>query len=102
MEKSRMKSYMLLILFAAALAVVVFNFEETVRTVWSLVAHLRPVLMACIIAFVLNVPMTAIGNRLRHLFRNKRHQPSDALIGGVSLLITALLLLLIVNLAVRW
>lgn len=98
MEKSRMKSYMLLILFAAALAVIVFNFEESVRSVWSLVAHLRPVLIACIIAFVLNVPMTAIGNRLRRLFRNKRRQPSDALIGGLSLLITALLLLLIVNL----
>ena len=59
MEKSRMKSYMLLITFTAALLVVVLNVSSALGLLGRLWQELSPIVIACIIAFVANVPMTA-------------------------------------------
>lgn len=95
MEKSRMKSYMLLITFTAALLVVVLNVSSALGLLGRLWQELSPIVIACIIAFVANVPMTAIGNRLRKLSRGKKKPMPESAIGIVSLLITVLILVLL-------
>ena len=95
MEKSRMKSYMLLITFTAALLVVVLNVSSALGLLGRLWQELSPIVIACIIAFVANVPMTAIGNRLRKLSRGKKKPMPESAIGIISLLITILILVLL-------
>ena len=95
MEKSRMKSYMLLITFTAALLVVVLNVSSALGLLGRLWQELSPIVIACIIAFVANVPMTAIGNRLRKLSRGKKKTMPESAIGIISLLITVLILVLL-------
>ena len=95
MEKSRMKSYMLLITFTAALLVVVLNVSSALGLLGRLWQELSPIVIACIIAFVANVPMTAIGNRLRKLSRGKKKPMPESAIGMLSLLITVLILVLL-------
>lgn len=95
MEKSRMKSYMLLITFTAALLVVVLNVSSALGLLGRLWQELSPIVIACIIAFVANVPMTAIGNRLRKLSRGKKKPMPESAIGIISLLITVLILVLL-------
>lgn len=94
MEKTRMKSYMLLITFTAALLVVVLNVSSALGLLGRLWQELSPIVIACIIAFVANVPMTAIGNRLRKLSRGKKKPMPESAIGMISLLITVLILVL--------
>lgn len=98
MEKSRMKSYMLLITFTAALLVVVLNVSSALGLLGRLWQELSPIVIACIIAFVANVPMTAIGNRLRKLSRGKKKPMPESAIGMISLLITILILVLLCTL----
>lgn len=95
MEKSRMKSYMLLITFTAALLVVVLNVSSALGLLGRLWQELSPIVIACIIAFVANVPMTAIGNRLRKLSLGKKKPMPESAIGIISLLITILILVLL-------
>lgn len=95
MEKSRMKSYMLLITFTAALLVVVLNVSSALGLLGRLWQELSPIVIACIIAFVANVPMTAIGNRLRKLSLGKKKPMPESAIGMISLLITVLILVLL-------
>ncbi len=95
MEKSRMKSYMLLITFTAALLVVVLNVSSALGLLGRLWQELSPIVIACIIAFVANVPMTAIGNRLRKLSRGKKKPMPESAIGMISLLMTVLILVLL-------
>ena len=95
MEKSRMKSYMLLITFTAALLVVVLNVSSALGLLGRLWQELSPIVIACIIAFVANVPMTAIGNRLRKLSLGKKKPMPESAIGIISLLITVLILVLL-------
>ena len=95
MEKSRMKSYMLLITFTAALLVVVLNVSSALGLLGRLWQELSPIVIACIIAFVANVPMTAIGNRLRKLSPGKKKPMPESAIGMISLLITILILVLL-------
>ena len=95
MEKSRMKSYMLLITFTAALLVVVLNVSSALGLLGRLWQELSPIVIACIIAFVANVPMTAIGNRLRKLSRGKKKPMPESAIGIISLLMTVLILVLL-------
>ena len=95
MEKSRMKSYMLLITFTAALLVVVLNVSSALGLLGRLWQELSPIVIACIIAFVANVPMTAIGNRLRKLSLGKKKPMPESAIGMISLLITILILVLL-------
>ena len=95
MEKSRMKSYMLLITFTAALLVVVLNVSSALGLLGRLWQELSPIVIACIIAFVANVPMTAIGNRLRKLSLGKKKPMPESAIGMISLLMTVLILVLL-------
>lgn len=95
MEKTRMKSYMLLITFTAALLVVVLNVSSALGLLGRLWQELSPIVIACIIAFVANVPMTAIGNRLRKLSLGKKKPMPESAIGMISLLITVLILVLL-------
>ena len=95
MEKSRMKSYMLVITFTAALLVVVLNVSSALGLLGRLWQELSPIVIACIIAFVANVPMTAIGNRLRKLSLGKKKPIPESAIGMISLLITILILVLL-------
>ena len=95
MEKSRMKSYMLLITFTAALLMVVLNVSSALGLLGRLWQELSPIVIACIIAFVANVPMTAIGNRLRKLSRGKKKPMPESAIGIISLLMTVLILVLL-------
>lgn len=95
MEKNRMKSYMLLITFTAALLVVVLNVSSALGLLGRLWQELSPIVIACIIAFVANVPMTAIGNRLRKLSLGKKKPMPESAIGIISLLITILILVLL-------
>ena len=74
MDKAQMKSRMLLILFAAALLVVALNFHEAMGLLGSLWHHIYPVFIACVIAFVVNVPVSAISRRLRRLFSARRRR----------------------------
>ena len=90
-----MKSYMLLITFTAALLVVVLNVSSALGLLGRLWQELSPIVIACIIAFVANVPMTAIGNRLRKLSRGKKKPMPESAIGIISLLITVLILVLL-------
>jgi len=96
MERSRMKNAMLLIAFGALLLLVVVHFDAALALLGSLASVLRPVLMACIIAFVLNVPMTAISTRLDAFFSHRKKRPSPQAIGAMSLLLTVLALLLLI------
>ena len=64
MERSRFKDYLLLIAFAALLLLVVVHFDTALSFLARLLGELYPIILACIIAFVLNVPMTVIGNHL--------------------------------------
>lgn len=98
MEKSRMKSYLCLIAFAALLLVVVVNFSGAVLLLGKLWHEFYPVILACLIAFVINVPMSAISRRLDALFVRKKHKPSDTVISSISLLITVLIFALVIAL----
>lgn len=98
MEKARMKSYLCLITFTALLLTVVLNFSDAVLLLGKLWHEFYPVVLACLIAFVINVPMSAISRRLNVLFARKKHKPSDMAISGVSLLITILILTLVLAL----
>ena len=86
---------MLLITFTAALLVVVLNVSSALGLLGRLWQELSPIVIACIIAFVANVPMTAIGNRLRKLSRGKKKPMPESAIGMISLLITVLILVLL-------
>lgn len=96
MERARFKDYLLLITFAAALLLVVVNFDSALAFLGSLIGVLHPVLLACVIAFVLNVPMSAIGRRLDSWFSHKKKRPSQETVGAISLLLTILALILII------
>lgn len=95
MERSQFKSYLLLITFAAALLLVVVHFESALVLLGGLVGVLRPVILACIIAFVLNVPMNAIGRRLDKCFSKRKKRPKPETVGALSLLLTILALILV-------
>ena len=73
MEHSRFKDSLLLITFAAALLLVVVQFDGAVTLLGRLLGELSPVLLACVIAFVLNVPMKQIEKRL-FLKKQKLHK----------------------------
>ncbi len=96
MERARFKDCLLLIAFAALLLLVVVHFNGAVGLLGNLMGVLHPVILAAIIAFVLNVPMNAIGNRLEKLFAGKSKRPSQDVIGAVSLLLTLLALVLVI------
>lgn len=96
MERSRFKDYLLLIAFAALLLLVVVHFDTALSFLGRLLGELYPIILACIIAFVLNVPMTVIGNQLEKLFKGKKKRPKDETLGIISLLLTVLALLLII------
>ena len=95
MEHSRFKDSLLLITFAAALLLVVVQFDGAVTLLGRLLGELSPVLLACVIAFVLNVPMTAISHRLDRLFAVKKKRPSREAVNALSLLLTILALILV-------
>ena len=95
MEHSRFKDSLLLITFAAALLLVVVQFDGAVTLLGRLLGELSPVLLACVIAFVLNVPMTAISHRLDRLFAEKKKRPSREAVNALSLLLTILALILV-------
>lgn len=99
MDKARMKSYMLLILFTAALLAVVVNFEGALALLSVLGNELKPVIMACVIAFIINVPMTAIGKRIHGAFDGKKPL-SHTLVGSISLVLTFVILALVLWLMV--
>lgn len=98
MTKAQLKSRMFLIAFAAALLVVALNFRETMGILGALWHQLSPVFIACIIAFVLNVPVSAISRRLKRLFGNRKNPPKDSALNAVSFLITIAILVLILDL----
>lgn len=96
MEKSRFKDYLLLISFAAALLLVVVHFNGALNLLGSFLSVMHPVILAAVIAFVLNVPMNAIGSRLDRFFAKRKKRPSEETVGALSLLLTVLLLIAVI------
>lgn len=100
MERSKFKDSLLLIAFAAALLLIVVQFDGAMALLGRLLGELSPVLLACIIAFVLNVPMTAISRRLDRFFAGKKKRLSQEAVNALSLLLTILALILVLVLIV--
>lgn len=95
MEDSRVKQWMLVITYAVILVLVVINFRDILRGIWTFVGYLKPLFAGIAIAFVLNRPY----EKLRELYGKKMgNRPGAAkalailtvylaVIGGIVLLL---------------
>jgi predicted PurR-regulated permease PerM len=100
LTNENMKKILLLITFTVALILFVIRLDFIISSLGLIVSVFRPFIIGGIIAFILNVPMIAIENKLfggRTLTQKKKPRARI-----ISLLLSILLVIAILVLAVLW
>lgn len=92
LDKQAMRSIRHIILFTAAVVLCVINFREVLGVCRFVLGILQPFLWGGAIAFVVNIPLSGIENRLLKEWRGKS---AEKLKRPVSLLLSLLLILLV-------
>lgn len=95
LEDSRVKQWIVVITYTVILVLVVINFRDILKGIWTFIGYLRPLFIGIAIAFVLNRPY----EKLRELYGRKMgNRPGAAkvlailtvylaVIGGIVLLV---------------
>ena len=94
MKKKQMTQIMKLIAFAAFMLWGVFNYKVLIELLGFIFALLMPLLIGIAIAFIINVPMKYIEEKIFRVKKRKRKK----LTRGISLIISILLILGIISL----
>lgn len=95
-----MKQNLILIAFGVGLYAALTNFNQVLTVCSEVLGVLMPLLAGGILAFVLNVPMSAIERRLTHLLLRRKRTPPKRLLRLLSIVLTLLAIVLIIALVV--
>jgi predicted PurR-regulated permease PerM len=93
-SRKKIKQIRNLMLFAALLVLLLLNSNDIISALCFFVEILKPFIYGAIIAFVLNIPMSALEKRL---FNNRNGKCAEKIKRPVCMLLTILLLVLIVS-----
>ena len=93
------KQYLLVTVVGVTLFVALLRLSTVLAFAAELVDLVLPILAGGILALFINVPMSGLEKRLKHLFRKARKQPSDKAIHLISFSITLLGVVLVLVLA---
>ena len=86
----------LFVAVVAVIFVVLFSFDTVWDVVKSGVAMITPVLVGCVIAFILNVPMRAIEKLLIRMQKNAKKKLKPRALEIVSLILTIIIVVLLI------
>jgi predicted PurR-regulated permease PerM len=89
----KLKNNLIVVGFGVTLFVALYRLDAIGGALKSLFHIVEPVLAGCLIAFVLNVPMSKVDGWLHRLTRKARRQPSPAALQVVSLILTLALVI---------
>lgn len=78
------KQYLLVTVVGVTLFVALLRLSTVLAFAAELVDLVLPILAGGILALFINVPMSGLEKRLKHLFRKARKQPSDKAIHLIS------------------
>lgn len=95
-----MKEIALLAFGCVALFVALMHLDAVIAFLFTLIGLVQPVLVGGILAFFLNVPMTAIERGLSAIARKAKRKVKPGLLRSVSLVLTLLGVLLVLTLVV--
>ena len=93
------KQYLLVTVVGVTLFAALLRLSAVLAFAAELVDLVLPILAGGILALFINVPMSGLEKRLKHLFRRARKQPSDKAIHLLSFFITLLGVVLVLVLA---
>ena len=92
----KLKNSLILVGFGVALYAALMNLGPFIRFFKGLVGLCLPLAIGFVLAFILNVPMRAIENRLKKLSSGWKRSPGKKLLRLISLFITLLCVLLVI------
>ena len=87
MEK-RMKQNLLIVIVGIGLFAVFMNLPVVLRFVKTVIGIILPIIVGCILALFINVPMTGIEKGLRQMLEKRKRRFSDKFYHGVSFVLT--------------
>jgi predicted PurR-regulated permease PerM len=96
-SREKLKQIRQLMILATLLVLVIIYFKEIMSVLSMLVGILKPFIYGGIIAFILNLPMSAIEKKL---FQSRRGKHAQKFKRPVSLLLSVLLILLLISITV--
>ena len=88
LNKKNTKQIMFLIVFAALMLWIVFNYKMFIDLVAFIIGLLTPLIVGMIIAFIINVPMKKLEEKVFKINKRKRKK----LIRAISLILSILLI----------
>lgn len=94
--KVRFKYGLLFVAAVAIIFVVLFNFYDVMAVVGKGIALVKPLIVGCCAAFVLNVPMRAIENLIIKLQKNAKRKLKLRAVEIISLILTLVLFVLLI------
>ncbi|MBE6718237.1 MAG: AI-2E family transporter [Ruminococcaceae bacterium] len=97
MDKKLKRAIMTLIAFAIVLFAVVMNIGQVWDFVSGVVKLILPIVVGLIIAFVLNVPMSAFARLFDRMFKKAKKKPNKKIINVICLFLTILCILIVVS-----
>ena len=97
MEK-RMKQNLLIVIVGIGLFAVFMNLPVVLRFVKTVIGIILPIIVGCILALFINVPMTGIEKGLRQMLEKRKRRFSDKFYHGVSFVLTLVCIVLVLTL----
>ncbi len=94
--KSRFKYGLLFVAVVAIIFVVLFNFYDSMAVVGKGIALVKPLIVGCCAAFVLNVPMRAIENLIIKMQKNAKRKLKLRAVEIISIILTLVLFVLLI------
>jgi len=92
----RLKNALIVVGFGILLFAALTNLSTLMAFLGKIVKLALPLIVGFVLAFVLNVPMRGIENRLKKLFAGKKRAPGKKLLRLVSLFLTLIILVLVI------
>ena len=92
----RLKNALIVVGFGILLFAALTNLSTLMAFLGKIVKLALPLIVGFVLAFVLNVPMRGIENRLKRLFAGKKRAPGKKLLRLVSLFLTLIILVLVI------
>lgn len=94
--KSRFKHGLLFVGAVALIFVILFNFNSALRVAKAGVAIIKPLIVGCCAAFILNVPMRGFEKLFERMQKNAKYKLKQRAIEIISLILTIIAVILLI------
>lgn len=97
--ESKTKQYLTVTVIGVTLFVALLNYSAVLAFAGKIINLILPVIVGCILALFISVPMKGIEKRLKYFFQKSKRHPSDKWINIVSFVLTMICIALVLVLA---